>query len=58
MFMHKTYSQDLWDEGEAEGHRIKNAFMDRNGTWFYEEQSLVEQVIRQYCTDNDLILLD
>ena len=54
--MHKTYSQDLWDEGEAEGHKLKNEFKDRNDIWHYEELSLVEQVIRQYCTDNDLIL--
>ena len=55
--MHKTYSQDLWNKGEAEGHKHKNTFKDRQGIWHYQEQSLVEQVIRQYCTDNGLILL-
>ena len=48
--------QVLWDKGEAEGHVHKNAFQDRHGTWHYKELSLVEQTIRQYCTDNGLIL--
>ena len=58
VFMHKQYSQAKWNEGEAEGHKHKNAFTDRYGTRFYEEQSLVEQVIRRYCTDNGLTLFD
>ena len=56
--MHKTYSQELWDIGEHEGHKLKNAFTDRNGIRWYAEQSLVEQVIRQYCTNNGRILED
>ena len=55
--MHKTYSQELWDKGEAEGHVHKNAFQDRHGTWHYQEQSLVEHTIT-YCNDNGLILVD
>ena len=56
VFMRKTYSQELWNKGEAEGHKNKNAFQDRHSIWHYHEQSLVEQVIRQYCIDNDLFL--
>ena len=56
--MHKQYSQAKWDEGETEGHTHKNAFTDRYGIRHYEEQSLVEQVIRQYCTNNGRILED
>ena len=57
VFMHKKYSQELWDKGEAEGHVNKNAFQDRHGNWHYKELSLVELTIRQYCTDNGLILV-
>ena len=50
--------QEAWDEAERLSHEVKHPFKDRWGNWHYKEPALVEQVIKNYCDEMGLQLLD
>ena len=53
-----SVSQEAWDRAERLSHEVKHPFKDRWGIWHYKEISMVEQVLRNYCSLKGLDLED